>query len=268
MSSVSDITYAVLRGLGYTGTYSDMLEQFSSDGGLEGFPALVTKTLTSGSPNVDVLASVNHWDCTSGPVEVILPSGITIAEHTVHITGFSNLSWPVGTVLYGANTNEEVWVHLIRDGNHWTVLIPGTLGVFSSFTTLLNAIDTGGGPSYSVGNVSTWGSADWRPSNVSPVGTTLIQYNKSYSRVRVEIGGCRATTSNPTGSMFQLPPGFRPNRRLSVCVPKSVGSGVAVLTIDNTGSVVCTSGVSSGDIIGGTTSTEIGLASIEFDVEL
>lgn len=260
MTSVSDMSFAALRGLGYTGSMSDMWSSYLQDNGTVGS---ATVALTPAESDITFLAAVNHWTV-SAPLTVSLPDLDVVGQFTVHITGYQDLSWPVGTTIIGENTTDEVWVHLIHDvDGTWKVLVPGGASDDTGWVPLITGLNVAGDISYTVGSEASWGSANWGPITTAGTDAFQIRIRRIGPKVRMEFAGVEAKAATPAGNIIGIPVGYRPAENGSFLVAKNAGVSPALVFHSTTTAVRCTASIASGDFLGRLNTTN-GMVAIEW----
>ena len=174
-------------------------------------PSRTAVTLSAASPSVPSLGSSNEWTVTNA-TQVVLPTGVPAgASFLVHVkAGFQNLSWPVGSTVYGTTSADDVWVTLNRGDGKWEVLIPSAGGsapalVETPWTTTLNVVSISGALTFTTGDSSMLGSGWGVFENAGGFGGASVVVSRYGDTIRLRFAGFKATSASPGTKIFSLP---------------------------------------------------------------
>lgn len=172
-------------------------------------PSFNTVALTAASPNIPSLGTVNNWTVT-GSVQVGLPAAPAGSQFTVHvISGFQGLTWPPNTTVYGATSNTEAWVTLIRTTSGWAVLVPSAGGgggmIDTGWTQVFGILSVGGALTYNKGDASMLGTG-WGAHENGGFGAATLDVRRSGNQMLVRMSGFKALSATPDKRFISLPP--------------------------------------------------------------
>lgn len=176
-------------------------------------PNSKTRTLSSTNFAIPSLGNFNEW-AVDDDTQVHLPNVSPGSQYTVHVkSGFQKLAWPPMTEVFGATSQDEAWVTLIRGDVGWIVLVPSSGGgaglIDTDWSTAFSMITMGETVSYQVGDASMLGTGWTATTGPGGFGGATAAIRRSGNQMFVSLLGFKATaTAEEVFLRLPTPTGF------------------------------------------------------------